>query len=140
MSFLRRKTLAISACVLAISLLTACTPIARLITEVVEKPDGATLTYVLDSEPRGVVFEPGGELARGVVLILDAATTLTLTVVPEGVVCTVETNVADCRAGDVKPGESVFIGVSGDGDGVNGFATFRRVGASAVFSVFARLP
>jgi len=124
-------------CLLAVGLLTSCQPVAQLITQVVEKPDGASLTYVLDTEPHGVVFEPGASLARGVNIALDG-NTLTLTSIPEGVTCTVEAATADCRAGDVAPGESVFIGVSGSG--VNGLATFRRVGGSQVFSVFARLP
>lgn len=125
------------ACLLTVGLLTACTPVAQLITQVVEKPDGASLTYVLDSEPHGVLFDPGPAVARGVIIALDGVT-LTLTEVPEGVTCTVEAATADCRAGDVAPGESVFIGVSGSG--VNGLAAFRRVGVGGVFSVFARLP
>lgn len=121
----------------AVVLLASCAPVAGGIADLVERNDGAALTYVLSSAPGGpgLAFDPGEALARGVIVRAEGDE-LQLLSVPEGAVCTVETDKLDCRLGDVT--DTTLIGVTGGNVVAN--ATWRRVGASTVFLTFAQLP
>ena len=118
-------------------LLGACAPVAEGLADLVERNDGAALTYVLASEPGGpgLAFEPGPELARGVIVRAEGES-LTLLAIPEQAECTVTTTTLDCRLGDVEA--TTTIGLTGLGVVAN--ATWRRAGSSTVYLTFARLP
>src|SRR5690606_19346371 len=103
----------------------------------IDNSDGASLTYVLADMPNGpgLEFDPGLEMARGVIVRADGEN-LALLTVPEGVTCTVVTDQIDCRLGDVE--ERVVIGLTGADVTAN--ATWRRTGNSQVSLTFAKLP
>lgn len=138
--WLRRPGLAVAVlAMIAGAALSSCAPVAQAVADAIENSDGATLTYALDTDPRGVVFNPDGRLARGVIVRLEGDT-LQILHVPEGATCRLEvTNTAakgDCRLGDLT--EASFIGVTGSNVAAN--ATWRRGGSSTVYLTFARLP
>lgn len=112
-------------------LLTACVPAANVASTLLERADGATLTYLTD----GIGFDAGDEAAKGVILIV-VFDTLASYEAPEGASCTLEADAGllDCRLGDVADRTVLMLSATN----VNASATFRREGANAVYQVFAR--
>lgn len=125
---MRRILLALPLLLVAL-LLTACPPIAGGIADFIENSDGATLTYV----HQGLAFDPGPELARGVIIRAEGDE-LALLSVPGGATCTLTNDRLDCRLGQVT--EATTVGLTGLGVVAN--ATWRRVGDSSVYMVFAQ--
>lgn len=125
----------LAALLLVVLALASCAPVAQMIAEGIERNDGATLTYVLVSEPGGpgLAFDPGPEPARGVIVRAEGDT-LALLSVPAGATCTVTAAQLDCRLGTVT--ETTLIGVTGTNVAAN--ATWRRTGAN-VYLTFAKL-
>lgn len=117
-------------------LLSACAPVAGVIGGLVERNDGAALTYVLRGQEGGpgLAFDPGPAQARGVIIRAEGDD-LALLSVPKGATCTVVTTKLDCRLGTVA--EPVIVGLSGGG--VVASATWRR-NTATVYHLIARPP
>ena len=109
-------------------LATACTPAANIARGLVERADGASLTYLTD----GLGFDSGASAAKSVILIV-AFDELTSFTAPEGATCEVEELILDCRLGDVE-GRAVLLLSAKN---VNASATFRREAGNSVYQVFA---
>lgn len=133
---MRRLTSLLLALAVA-GMLAACAPVAEGLADLVERNDGAALTYVLtgQADGPGLAFDPGPELARGVIVRAEGDD-LQLLSVPEGATCTVTTTTLDCRLGDVTT--TTTVGLTGGGVVAN--ATWRRAGSSTVYLTFAHLP
>lgn len=115
----------------------ACAPIAGGAAGLIEKNDGAALTYVLATQEGGpgLAYDPGPMLARGVIIRAEGDD-LQLLSVPEGATCTVTTTTLDCRTPIVD--EVIIIGLTGQGVVAN--ATWRRAGSGTVYLTFAEPP
>lgn len=122
------KPLRLAVILAALLALASCAPVATTVADAVEKPDGASLTWLTD----GVGFDPGAEVALGaqVYVIGD---TLTLVEQPAQGLCEYEdgetTDYLDCRLGDVS--ERIVILVEGTNRFAN--ASFRRPGDPEIF-------
>lgn len=109
--------------------LASCAPVATVGRDLVERTDGATLTYV----EQGLAFNSGEATAFGVILVARGEQ-LVLLAAPEGASCSIDADVLDCRLGDVTGVTTVNL----TGLSVVASATYRRDGANAVYQVFAR--
>ena len=110
-------------------LVTSCAPVAGVITDLITRSDGATLSYV----HQGLEFDPGEQVAVGVIVRAEGEN-LALLSTPDGATCTMVSGAQlDCRLGDVT--EPVTIGLTGRGVVAN--ASWRRSTGSSVYLVFA---
>ena len=116
-------------------LASACAPVATFVRDTIDTSDGATLAYVQASAETlsGVLFDPAGEVALGVILVARG-TELELLAYPDGATCAASSTLIDCRLGDLSEPTAVSLA----GRGVIASATYRREGANTVRQIFAR--
>ena len=114
---------------------TACVPLANFARDVVDTSDGAVLAYLerTPEHPPGLTIDPGPETALGAILIVRGDE-LELLSAPEGVTCTAEPTLIDCRFGDVDARTFAYL----TGLDVVASLTYRREGSSTVYQTFAR--
>jgi len=122
------KPLRLAFALVALLAISSCAPVATVVADAAEKPDGASLTFLTD----GVGFDPGDSLAVGTQVFI-IGDTLTLVEQPAQGLCEYEdgetTDYLDCRLGDVS--ERIVILVEGTNRFAN--ASFRRAGDPEIF-------
>lgn len=110
-------------------LLTSCAPAAAYFRDLIERADGATLTYLED----GLGFDSGPAVAVSVIVVA-VGNELVLVEAPEGATCSLDADMLTCLLGDVE-GRTAILLTGGD---VLANATYRRGDAPQVYQVFAR--
>lgn len=113
----------------------ACAPLAQFGRDLIDTPDGATLTYVYrdaDVLP-GLRFDPGDSPALGAVLIITGSS-LALLTVPDGATCEATETSIDCRWPAITEPATVNL----TGRGVLAYISWRRSDSPRVLHTFAR--
>ena len=116
------------AVVVLVVALTSCAPWATR-TVNAATGDQAALTFITTGPATGLQFDPGGQVALGVIVDVQADA---LTAYPADV-CEPSPYGVDCALGDVD--SAYLLAISGTR--VSASATYRRTGASRIYQEFA---